>query len=233
MSVQHPHTKLLNAAAREVLGPLGLAQKGRSRTWLDDRGWWLGVVEFQPSSWSRGSYLNVGVNWLWEPKTHLSFDFGVPGSVSGQGQFVQYLDDEQFTPLARQLATEAAREVDRYRGLFPTVEAAASVLVEAQEGRAPSFLQAIDAGIALGLAGNAVAARRMFARFLAICRAPGVEPSDSQVARCERVRLLDRLVSDRAEFAVHVLRAVSVGRKLLKLGPWEPAEDLGLPTESV
>jgi hypothetical protein len=42
-----------------VLTPLGLTQRGRSRLWLDDHGWWLIVVEFQPSAWSRGSHLNV------------------------------------------------------------------------------------------------------------------------------------------------------------------------------
>src|SRR5213592_4672206 len=76
MSRQHPHTKLINAAARETLRPLGLLQEGRSRTWLDDQAWWLGIVEFQPSNWTRGSYLNVGVNWLWNVKDWLSFDFG-------------------------------------------------------------------------------------------------------------------------------------------------------------
>src|SRR5690242_5082457 len=33
-------TKAVGRAAREVLRPLGLVQKGRSRTWLDDHGWW-------------------------------------------------------------------------------------------------------------------------------------------------------------------------------------------------
>ena len=28
-----------------MLGPLGLRQKGRSRVWLDDHGWWLIAVE--------------------------------------------------------------------------------------------------------------------------------------------------------------------------------------------
>jgi hypothetical protein len=76
LSRQHPHTKLINAAARETFQPLGLVQKGRSRMWRDDRAWWLGIVEFQPSSWTRGSYLNVGVNWLWNVKDWHSFDFG-------------------------------------------------------------------------------------------------------------------------------------------------------------
>jgi len=76
LSGQHPHTKLINAAAREILRPLGLVQAGRSRTWLDDRAWWLGNVEFQPSNLTRSSYLNVGVNWLLNIKDWLSFDFG-------------------------------------------------------------------------------------------------------------------------------------------------------------
>ena len=75
MSRRHPHTKLINAAARETLRPLGLVQEGRSRTWLDDRAWWLGIVEFQPSDWTRGSYLNVGVSWLWNVKDWQSFDY--------------------------------------------------------------------------------------------------------------------------------------------------------------
>src|SRR5687767_4381931 len=77
MAEQTPiHSTLITAAAREILRPMGLFQKGRSRTWLDDQGWWVCVVEFQPSSWSRGSYLNVGCMWLWGVKDYISFDEG-------------------------------------------------------------------------------------------------------------------------------------------------------------
>jgi hypothetical protein len=58
-------TRLVIRAARQALQPMWLRQKGRSRTWLDDHGWWLTVVEFQPSGFDHGTYLNVGVNWLW------------------------------------------------------------------------------------------------------------------------------------------------------------------------
>ncbi len=64
------------ASARQALGPLGLTRKGRSRIWLDDHGWWLGVVEFQPSAWGPGSYLNVGAMFLWRPTDHLVFEIG-------------------------------------------------------------------------------------------------------------------------------------------------------------
>ncbi|HEX4035315.1 MAG TPA: hypothetical protein VHX66_12810, partial [Solirubrobacteraceae bacterium] len=71
MAREPPHSKLLTTAAREVLRPMGLRQKRRSRVWLDDRAWWVGVVEFQASSFSPGTYLNVGAMWLWRRADHV------------------------------------------------------------------------------------------------------------------------------------------------------------------
>jgi hypothetical protein len=105
------HSKIIAQAAKETLSPLGVFQKGRSRTWIDDRGWWIVVVEFQPSSWSRGSYLNVGAMWLWHEKDYFSFDFG-----SRIARFVRYSDERQFMPEAMKLATQAREETL----LFPT-----------------------------------------------------------------------------------------------------------------
>ena len=87
-------------------------QKGRSRVWRDDRGWWLGIVEFQPSGWTRGSYLNVGVNWLWTVKDWHSFDFGYRVDETEKGElFFEYENDEQFTPQARKLVVVAAERL--------------------------------------------------------------------------------------------------------------------------
>ncbi len=59
------HTRIIATAAKAVLQAHGFTRKGRSRVWFADRGFWLSVIEFQPSAWSRGSYLNVAVHWLW------------------------------------------------------------------------------------------------------------------------------------------------------------------------
>lgn len=59
-----PHDKIIAEAAKAALRSLGFQRKGRSRTWLADHGWWLTIVEFQPSAWSKGSYLNVAAHWL-------------------------------------------------------------------------------------------------------------------------------------------------------------------------
>jgi hypothetical protein len=89
-------SRVIAAAARQVLGPLGVRRKGRSRTWLDDHGWWLGIVEFQPSSWDVGSYLNVGLMFLWRPADYLVFevgcrvdDFSPAGDAGGFGQAIE------------------------------------------------------------------------------------------------------------------------------------------------
>jgi hypothetical protein len=113
-------SKLLLKAAREILIPMGLAQKGRSRLWFDDQGWWLTLVEFQPSGWDKGSYLNVGACWLWSPRRHFAFDEGYRVEP-----FIRFESEEQFIRAARRLAQRAANEVKVYRERFRTIEAVA------------------------------------------------------------------------------------------------------------
>ena len=51
-----------------------MVRKGQSRLWLDDNGWWMAIAEFQPSQWSKGTYLNVAVSWQWYPRVDYAFD---------------------------------------------------------------------------------------------------------------------------------------------------------------
>jgi hypothetical protein len=100
------HNKLIADAARAALGPLEFRRKGRSRTWYRDGTWWLAVIEFEPSSFSRGSYLNVSPMWLWNPGgSHLTLD--VFGRVEG---YTEALDVDQFRAAADQLAATAREQ---------------------------------------------------------------------------------------------------------------------------
>jgi len=140
------HSEMLTGAARQVLRPMGLVQKGRSRIWLDDHCWWQCVVEFQPSSWSRGSYLNVGCNWLWSVQDYLSFDEG-----NRVEEFHPFTGEAEFEAIARSLANRAASEVSRYRELFPSVEAVAGYYLR---NKPVGFWTNFHAAVACGLSGR-------------------------------------------------------------------------------
>jgi hypothetical protein len=87
-----PHARIITLAARTALRPLGLRQKGRSRLWIDDHGWWLVNVEFQPSSWRKGSYLNVGEQHLWCERDYFIFErHERPASGAA---FIEFTNDE-------------------------------------------------------------------------------------------------------------------------------------------
>lgn len=106
------HNKIITKAAREVLKPQGLFQRGTSRVWIDDNGWFLIMVEFQPSSWDKGTFLNVGINFLWKREDYMSFNYGYRES-----KFVKFDGDETvFYSEMVKLAELALERVEEYRG---------------------------------------------------------------------------------------------------------------------
>ncbi len=109
--------KLIAKAAREVLSPLGLFQVGASRIWIDDNGWFLTQVEFQPNSWSKGTYLNVGMSFLWAQGEAFSevLPYNVGCRESGYEEYRD--DDELFYRQMLKMAGHAKKKVEEYRRL--------------------------------------------------------------------------------------------------------------------
>lgn len=119
MSTEVNHNKIIAQAAREVLKPIGMFQKGQSRIWIDDNDWFLIVVEFQPSGWDKGSYLNVGIHYLWSNKDYISFDYGYR-----ENEFVKFGDDANaFYQSMISLAKQAEKKVMEYRGFRDVIYA--------------------------------------------------------------------------------------------------------------
>ena len=107
------HDKIIKEAAKEVLAPLGMFQVGQSRCWIDDNGWFVIQVEFQPSKWSKGAYLNVGISFLWEGVgiDVLSFDVG-----HREKEHMEYEgNDDKFRKEMLGLAEHAKDKVLHYR----------------------------------------------------------------------------------------------------------------------
>ena len=148
------HNRDIAQAASAILKPIGCFRKGRSRTWLDDQGWWLGVVEFQPSSWSKGSYLNVAACFLWNEKDYLSFD-----DLTGDRPWHDAIAGQSFREKADKLAKQARAALSELRKRHETPALTAGWLSERERF---SNWTHFHAAIAHGLSGNASAAYRHF-----------------------------------------------------------------------
>jgi hypothetical protein len=205
MAKEEVHSKLLTGAARKVLRPAGFTQKGRSRTWLDDRSWWVGVVEFQPSSWSKGSYLNIGVMWLWPEKNYISFDVG-----GRENEFIEYTDEMQFKPVAEIFASTAFEKAMKYRDKFSTVALAADYLSQRPDSGRPQY----NAGVACGLAGYSGRANDLFQ---AVC---ALEADTDWMRELHRdCQELISLLKSPSEFMKRIEKNINSTRANLKLEP--------------
>lgn len=204
------HDRIIADAAKAALGPLGIKRQGRSRTWLADHGWWLTVVEFQPSMWSKGSYLNVAAHWLWSETGSLSLDFG--GRIM---EHVEYVTDDQFTRAAAQLVDSATVEAQRLAELFESLGKAAKVLLEAAqtEGAQPHHHPGwsdYNAGVAAALIGRSDEASKLFT---AILNSP--TPSGSLLhPAAER---MTQLLSDPTGLRGDVMSLIRRQREVLRL----------------
>lgn len=204
------HSKIIAQVAKETLAPLGIFQKGRSRTWIADHGWWIVVIEFQPSGFSKGSYLNVGAMWLWHEKDYFTFDSGNEEGCR-IAKFVQYVDEEQFRSEVVKLADAAKIETLRLRGHFSSIRDAARHL-PGQARRNENPWTELGAAIALGYVGKTFRARWLFKR---IERRKPVHDWEYELHQRAR-RFAERL--DRPdEFQQYVKEAVWRTRKLLEL----------------
>jgi hypothetical protein len=205
-----PHDRLIADAAKAVLRPLGFQRKGRSRLWFADHSWWLAVVEFQPSSWSKGSYLNVAAHWLWTDIGAISLDFG--GRLEG---FEEYRSDEQFAAAAARLAASAAEEAQRLTTMFSSLDATAKVLLmeaRTQASRAPGHpgWMAYNAGMAAGLVGRADDAMEMFRSVLD-------SPADPDSVLHRATERMSKLVSDLAWLEREAVSIIEHQRETLRL----------------
>lgn len=208
MSTPKEASRILASEAKTIFGPLGLKQRGRSRIWLDDHAWWIGVVEFQPSSWSQGAYLNVGCCLLWNTKNYISYDLG--GRVE---RHVKFEDSEQFRPHAKQLALLAGQEIELWRKTIADVSSLSTYYnsLKLPKNLWPQF----HAAIAAGLSGDASRANEYFSQI--------EPPSDGdyawQVKAKMRAAELQKLLPDLEAFRTEIAVGVQQCRALLKLPP--------------
>lgn len=202
------HSKIINKVAREILKPLGVKRKGQSRIWLDDNGWWITVIEFQPSAWSKGTYLNIGVNWQWYPKEHYAFDVG----YREQG-FVEYENDQQFEEDARQFAELAKSKVLEIRESLSTLESMKKYIISAYKEIGATIWGDFHQGLACAVASDHVEAISFLQRV--------VSNSDDREWALELKDFSKNIINQiesGSDYHTYLDEVVSKSRELKKLG---------------
>lgn len=119
-----PHNKIINDVAKRILKPEGLFRVGSSRSWIEDNGYLFTIVNFEPSGYTKGSYLNVGIDFMWgnreENNESLAFEVGGRIFVGKGTHYVDYRPrvkncDELFTQGIEKFAEAALLKVKEYR----------------------------------------------------------------------------------------------------------------------
>ena len=212
MATAPVHTKILNASAREVLRPLGVQQKGRSRFWYDDAKWYAIAIEFQPSGFVKGSYLNVGIHWLWYPQDHWSFDLGYR-----EHELVAFENEDQFRKGAREFVQVAAKRICETRAKLATLAGAYATVVAdyaALEPPTPGHWCHLHLGIIAALIGKTEVAKS---------KASFAEISGSDTKwEVERNRYVDtflRVADDEVALRRWTEENIAKSRALLNLEP--------------
>ena len=208
MTKTTPHSSALIASARRHLAPLGVKQRGRSRFWYDDRRWFLISIEFQASSFDKGSYLNVGCCWLWCAKPHFSFDLG-----DREETFHRFTSPAEWEPIADRLAGRASELAQHYRSQFRSV---ADLAAHYERQPPATFWNQYHAAIAYGLTGRIPQARHLFRT--AIGAATPTSPQWLKDA-AEQCATLDAKLADRGEFRGLIHTEIHRTRHLMKLPP--------------
>lgn len=219
MAKQNEHGKLIAAAAKAALLPLGCVRKGQSRAWFSDERYWYIFIEFQPSAWSKGTYFNVFPVWLF-----LRPWGGEPGHRVGD--YIYFESIEQFHPLVEQGAKLIAAEVIALRTKFKT-------LLDIHRFFAGNLSwsgNVYRAAITAGLVGDFALARQLFARVKALDPARhGLQFGKIQ-ADCAA---MDALLDDPLAYRSAVLERIADRRQSRGLPP-DPhcLESVALPRSS-
>lgn len=106
--------KIIRKLCREIL-PDDVFQKGNSRVYLDDNGYYFTMVEFQPYSLKKGTFLNVGVSFLFDKNDYLSFSYSYNNETRIGNTFIEYINDEQFEKEVKRYAELAKEYILKYR----------------------------------------------------------------------------------------------------------------------
>lgn len=202
------HNNIINTAARAALKPAGALRKGQSRLWMDDHGWAITIIEFQPAS-SAGSYLNIGIHFLWHPQQHFTFHAGYRQKDIG---FIQYRNDEQFIPKAQAMAEEAKTRMLEIRQKMTNLTSASQYAEPYLQQDPITLWDYLNQGMLRLLQGNKEQSLAFFQQVI-----DAQEQWDWALAAKAHIRQLMTLIADGEDYIALLNDIVQKNRQLKKL----------------
>lgn len=179
--------------------------------WVADRGWWLHNVEFQPSGFTVGSYLNVGLQHLWHVQEYSSFGYFYREPIDGAGQFVEFAGDEAAIQTAANTVAKSARQAVE-RQVREVGDGPAHLRWLAQQPSSGG--EALNAAIAVGLLGDLPRSQRMLTDL-----ASGTDRTIGWQHTFADDCLALAAETDQHRFTTVILDRITRTRALLKLEP--------------
>jgi hypothetical protein len=199
------HTRLIATTAKAALQPLGFARQGRSRFWFADQRFWIIFADFQPSGWSKGTYLNMGVKWLWQARPILDMN-------DRPVDFIPFESSEQFSPLIERMAEVAAQEALKLRAQFKSLADIYRYLIaHASSDGWPVY----HAAVASGLVGDVETSKRLFKRM----EAWPTYGYDWELDLKSESAALAALLFNRERFRSAILAIIDRTRRTMKMPP--------------
>lgn len=207
---QPEHSKIIIKVAKQIFKPHGLEQKGQSRTWYDDQGFYTTVIEFQPHKWNHGAFLNVGINFHWYVQEYISFDIGYR-----ETGFEKFETAKEFTSRIEYMVRLALDKALSYRQQLIDLNAAKKTIL-AHDFTSDTLWGNYHKGIICGLTNDT---DRLHAHFDALLSVDHDAEWANELK--SKVRQLKGIASDYPKFKSEIISTILESRNLKKLNTME------------
>lgn len=114
MNLDNNINKIIKKLCKEIF-PSDIFQKGNSRVYLDDNGYYFTMIEFQPYSLKKGVFLNAGLSFLFNKNDYLTYSYSLNNETRVGKNFIEYRNDEQFEKEVRKYVELASEYILKYR----------------------------------------------------------------------------------------------------------------------
>jgi len=159
MTKKIDHNKLLTKIAKARFKQTGIKQKGQSRTFLQDNFWFTTLIEFQPSSHDKGTYLNIGADFNFFPRSHFAFSYGYR-----EKQFENFKDEKQFEDIVNGFCDFALTRASEIKSQLHDYKNAAIILKDSFDK--DNTWQNFDLAIIIALSGDKANAKSILEKVI-------------------------------------------------------------------